>query len=158
MAIKTKAAHDLLKATKVSEVEMVYKSKSSEKPRLTSSADIYKALLDVWGMGQIEYRESAKLVLLNSAMRCLGIITISEGGLRETSVDVRMVMQAALLANASVLCLAHNHPSGNTLPSADDDRLTERLKKACDVLGITLVDHIVVTGNAYYSYNDEGRL
>ena len=50
MAIKTKAAHDLLKATKVSEVEMVYKSKSSEKPRLTSSADIYKALLDVWGM------------------------------------------------------------------------------------------------------------
>ena len=101
MAIKTKAAHDLLKATKVSEVEMVYKSKSSEKPRLTSSADIYKALLDVWDMGQIEYRESAKLVLLNASMRCLGIITISEGGLRETSVDVRMVMQAALLANAS---------------------------------------------------------
>lgn len=88
-------------------------------------------------MEQIEYRESAKLVLLNSAMRCLGIITISEGGLRETSVDVRMVMQAALLANASVLCLAHNQPSGNTRPSADDDRLSERLKKACDVLGIT---------------------
>lgn len=158
MAIKTKAAHDMLRAMNVSEVEMVYKSRCADKPRLTSSDDMYKALLDVWDKGQIEYRESVKLVLMNTGMKCLGIITLSDGGMNAANVDVRMVMQAALLANASVICLAHNHPSGNRRPSREDDMLTERLKKAGELLFITLVDHIIVTTDGYYSYNDEGRI
>lgn len=158
MAIKIKATRDLLKAAKVSEVEMVYKSKIAEKPRLGSSKEIYEALMDVWDRGQIEYRESAKLVLFNTSLKCLGIITIAEGGLHEINVDVRMILQAALLANAPLLCLAHNHPSGSIKPSSTDDQETEKIAKACKVLNLRLIDHLIVTSSDYYSYNDEGRI
>ena len=158
MASTTKMAQEILRVGKVSEVEMVYKSKIADKPQLSSSEKMYQALMENWDMNQIDYRETSKLVLLNRAMRCLGIITLSEGGLNDTMVDVRMAMQAALLANASVIVLSHNHPSGQLTPSGADDKLTQQIKQAGEMLNIKLVDHIIVTRDRYYSYCDEGRL
>lgn len=68
-------------------------------------------------------------------------------------------MQTALVSNATAIVLAHNHPSGNTLPSGQDDGLTRKIKSACDLMDIRLLDHLIVTPyDSYYSYNDEGRL
>jgi len=56
------------------------------------------------------------------------------------------------------VAIAHNHPSGSTRPSKDDDRLTERVKKACDVMRLFFADHVIVTDGSYYSYRDQGKL
>ena len=97
--------------------------------------------------------------MLNQANKLIGYTTISEGGLTSTIVDVRVVMQTALVSNATAIILAHNHPSGNTRPSGQDDSLTRKIKSACELMDIRLLDHIIVTPyDSYYSYNDEGRL
>ena len=78
---------------------------------------------------------------------------------REKTKDVRVVMQTALVSNATAIVLAHNHPSGNTRPSGQDDSLTRKIKSACELMDIRVLDHIIVTPyDSHYSYNDEGRL
>ena len=83
---------------------------------------------------------------------------LSHGGITETAVDVRLIVKAALMNNATIVAFCHNHPSGNTRPSKDDDRLTERVKKACEVMRLYLLDHVIVTDGNYYSYREKGRL
>lgn len=145
----------------VSEVKLTYKNKvkTSERPVVKSSRDIYKLLINsVFDSETIDYRESLKLILLNRAGCVLGVHTVSEGGLAETSADIRIILQAAILGNASGIILSHNHPSGNLNPSVQDDLLTQRLHKAAKLMDISLLDHIIVTSEGYYSYADEGRL
>jgi DNA repair protein RadC len=67
-------------------------------------------------------------------------------------------MREALMKRATTIALCHNHPSGNIRPSREDDKLTENLAQACKVMNIRLLDHIVLTDGAYFSYNDEARL
>ena len=107
----------------------------------------------------IEYKESFKVVLLNQSNKVLGIVPISEGGISATYVDVRLILQAALLANATQVVLAHNHPSGSIKPSTLDDVLTEKVRKAAELMEIHIMDHIILSPEEkYYSYHDEGRL
>ena len=75
-----------------------------------------------------------------------------------TIVDVRLIMQTALLAHSSSIILAHNHPSGQLKPSSQDDRITKKIKEAAKLMDIRIQDHLIVTGDNYYSYADEGRL
>lgn len=146
---------------KVCDVKLTYstKVKSSERPVISNSFDIYRLLIDhVYDNEIIQYKECLKLVLLNSASKVLGVASISEGGINETSADLRIIMQAAILGNATCIILAHNHPSGNLKPSTEDDLLTDRLNKAAKLFCIHLMDHVIVTDSGYYSYLDEGRL
>ena len=76
----------------------------------------------------------------------------------ETAVDVRMILQGALLTNASQILLYHNHPSGNLHPSTQDDILTRRIKEACEILRYHFTDHLIISNNGYYSYRNEGRI
>ena len=82
----------------------------------------------------------------------------THGGISETAVDVRIAIKEALLANATILALCHNHPSNNIKPSREDDKLTERVKKACEVMRIHFLDHLIITDGHYYSYHEQGRL
>ena len=102
--------------------------------------------------------EECHVMLLNTASRIIDTQRISFGGQTETIVDIREVLRLALLQRATAIILVHNHPSGNTRPSRHDDQLTARLKEAAHVMNITLVDHIIVGENSYYSYSDEGKL
>ena len=107
----------------------------------------------------IGYKETFKVLLLNNANKIIGYTTISEGGLTSTIVDVRVIMQTALVSNASAIILTHNHPSGNTRLSCHDDSLTKKIKAACEIMDIRLLDHIIVTPyDSFYSYCNEGRL
>ena len=72
--------------------------------------------------------------------------------------DVRIILQTALLAHASGIILSHNHPSGNMVASSNDNAITSKLKKACELLDITLLDHIILSDTGYLSYADEGML
>lgn len=146
---------------KVCDVKLTYntKVKSSERPVIVQAADVYKLLIDyVYDKDIIQYKECLKLILLNNAGKLLGVAHISEGGINETSADIRIIMQAAILGNASSIILAHNHPSGSLKPSAQDDLVTTNLRKAAKLFNITVLDHIIVTDSGYYSYLDEGRI
>lgn len=102
--------------------------------------------------------EECWVMLLNQASRLIDALRISQGGLASTQVDVRCILREALLKRAAALVLCHNHPSGNTCPSTDDDRLTQALSQAAKVMNIRMLDHLIVSDGGYYSYADEGRL
>ena len=146
---------------KVSEVKLTYntKVKSSERVKIQNSEDAYRLLVSfVYDSETIQYREYVKLLLLDRSCKVLGVVSISEGGLNQSLADVRIILQAAILGNASGIILSHNHPSGNRLPSKEDDALTESVSKAAKLFNIRLLDHIIVTDCGYFSYSDEGRL
>lgn len=143
----------------VAEIQLKYKPKMS--PQLvTSSTDIYQFLMNrVYDEDTIGYKESFKVLLLNNSLKVIGFATVSEGGLTATIVDVRVVMQVALVCNATAIVLTHNHPSGITCPSVQDDNITRQIKEACKIMNISLIDHVIVTPfDGYYSYSDQGRL
>lgn len=71
---------------------------------------------------------------------------------------MKLLLKRALDCLAEGIILVHNHPSGNPLPSGEDDRLTQRIKAGADYLGIKVLDHVIIARNEFYSYNDQGRL
>ncbi|WP_080902671.1 DNA repair protein RadC [Parabacteroides sp. Marseille-P3160] len=102
--------------------------------------------------------EELWIALLNRSGKVIERTKISQGGTSETSVDLRIILKAAIHALASGILLCHNHPSGNTKPSRQDDLLTHRLNKAAELIDIRLLDHLILCDGSYYSYADEGRL
>ena len=145
----------------VSEVKLTYKPKvkASERMSIYSSNDTYQLLKEnFYDADTIEYRESFKIVLLNRANKVLGVTQVSEGGLNSTPVDIRIIMQAAILANASAIILSHNHPSGNLRPSSDDKSITAQINQAAKIMQLQILDHIILTSEGYYSFADEGLI
>lgn len=144
---------------KVSEIEVVYRNKVrlSERCKIHRSTDCYDLLLKVWS-DKIDYCEQFYILLLNRSNTVLGISKISEGGISGTVVDPKKIFQVALKANASNLILAHNHPSGSLKPSEADERITKKLKSAGEFLEITVLDHLIITSEGYYSFADDGQL
>lgn len=102
--------------------------------------------------------EELWIVLTNRAGKVIERIKISQGGTAETSADLRLILKAAITSLAAGILLFHNHPSGNLSPGNHDDLLTMRLYKAAKLMDISLLDHIIIADNKYYSYADEGRL
>ena len=98
------------------------------------------------------------ILLLNRSNRVIDKVRISSGGIDQTTADVRTILREALLARATQMVLIHNHPSGNIQPSQEDKRITERIKGAGRLMNISVIDHVIVTDGAYYSFNDEGIL
>ena len=97
-------------------------------------------------------------MILNKQNRVIGFSNISKGGTHSTIVDAKVIYSLALKLNASAIFLAHNHPSGAMYPSSQDKDLTQKLKVAGDVLGITFFDHIIITTYGYFSFADEGMI
>ena len=97
------------------------------------------------------------VLLLNQHHRLIKKVRISHGGITETSVDIRIVMKEAVLANCTILAVCHNHPSGNLSPSKADDELTRGLKRACELMQIYFLDHVIITDGQYYSYHELGK-
>lgn len=144
----------------VAEVELHYitKVKATDRVKIYSSRQAYEILLKIFDPAKIEHKEFFYAMFLNRANYLLGCIKISEGGLIGTVVDVRNILQAAILTNACSFIVSHNHPSGNLQPSEADKSLTRRISDAGNVIDISLRDHIILTPNAYYSFADEGLL
>ena len=129
---------------------------ADEKRYIKSSVDLYNLMYP--RMRDLAHEESYALYLRADNSLEGTPFLVSKGGLTSTSVDVRLVLREALIRQAPTLALAHNHPSGNTRPSRDDDQLTERLQHACQLMNVRLLDHIIVTDGDYYSYREQGKI
>lgn len=142
----------------IREIEISYNPRKifDEDLKIKSSYNASKILRQFFpSLTHVEY---FYILLLNNSNQVLGYKMISMGGLTSTIVDIRVVMQTALKANAVSIILSHNHPSGNLKPSQQDLKLTEKVKKAGDFLDIKVLDHIILTDETYYSFADEGQL
>lgn len=131
------------------------REKAEERRNLNSATAIYDYMHTKLQDADVE---EAWILLMNQACKLIEAKRISHGGITETAVDVRIIIREALLKNATVLALCHNHPSNNAHPSREDDRLTERISKACELMRIHFLDHIIVCDGSYYSYHENGRI
>lgn len=102
--------------------------------------------------------EECHVMLLDNSLKLISSQLISKGGLASTSVDVRQVMKEAIIHNSTSIVLCHNHPSGTLSPSRHDDDLTQRVKLAAHTLNIQLLDHLIVSTEGYYSYQENGKI
>lgn len=143
----------------VAEIEITYKNavRPSERAKIASSKDAFELLKSLWS-DKIEYVEEFYVLLMNKANKVLGVTKISEGGTSGCLVDPKRIFQTALKSNASGIILAHNHPSGNLTPSEADRKITRKVKEAGVLLEISVLDHLILSTDGYYSFADEGAL
>jgi len=102
--------------------------------------------------------EEMWVALTNRAGKVMNKVKIGQGGVGSLQVDIQLIMKAAIETLSAGIVLCHNHPSGNTTPSAEDDRLTFKLIEAARIFNISILDHIILSDSTYYSYADEGRI
>ena len=125
-----------------------------ERPCLSTATRIYNHMhpqlqdLDV---------EEFWLLLMNQDYRLIKKVRIAHGGISEVTVDIRIIIREAVLCNATIIAVCHNHPSGSLTPSHADDNLTKSIQAACTVMRIKFMDHVIVTDGAYYSFHEEGK-
>ncbi len=141
----------------LAEIKVSYKTrvKYSEMRKIDSSQDAEEILRNIWS-DAMELREEFYMLLLNRANKVLGYYRVSEGGTDGTVVDPKLVFSVALKCHASSIILAHNHPSGNTKPSEADIRLTKDLIEGGKLLEISVLDHLILTAENFFSFADEG--
>lgn len=126
-----------------------------EKPDLRTAVRIYNMMHPI--MADLE-KEEFWVILMNQNWKLIKKFRLSQGGLTETCADIRLLIKEAVLANATIIAVCHNHPSGFVKPSKCDDDLTNSIKKACEVMRIHFSDHVIVTDGNYYSYHEQGKL
>lgn len=144
----------------IREIDVSYSCKipPSELPVVEGPEEACKLFLESWDKSKIELQEQFRVMLLTNTNGCLGIATLSTGGLVSCEVDLKLAFGMALKARARHIIIAHNHPSGCMLPSEQDKRLTERFKAAGVLLDTPLTDHLIVTRESYLSFQERGLL
>ncbi|CAD7815594.1 hypothetical protein CHRY9390_02999 [Chryseobacterium aquaeductus] len=126
-----------------------------EKPQISSSKDAYQILkLHLSDLRTEEFWA----VFLNQSNKVIHIAQLTQGGINQSIVDVRIVFKTALEHFATGIIISHNHPSGNLKPSSEDIAITKNIKEAGRVMNIQLLDHLIITQNSYLSFADEGIL
>ncbi len=123
--------------------------------KITKSADIAAYFQSTL---QDLLHEECHLLLLRHNLTVLDSCLISRGGITASAVDVRMILREALSRSATSIALCHNHPSGSLNPSTADKQLTQRLQKACEIMQVQFLDHIIVSCMGYYSFADDGLI
>jgi DNA repair protein RadC len=131
------------------------RNKIQDKPILSSSGDVYNYLKHSMGGLMVE---QFRVLYLNGRNQFIRDETVSNGTLTNAAVYPREIVKSALKYNAAALILAHNHPSGNPIPSRDDKNITNRISDASKLFDITVHDHIIVAGSQYVSLADKGLL
>ena len=126
-----------------------------EKKQVTSSSSVFELMQPI--IGELSHEEFW-IVYLNNSNKVLKKIQLSKGGIVGTLVDVRLVLKAALQIDAVGLILTHNHPSGSLIPSQADKKITQKLKIASETIDIKVLDHLIITEKAYFSFADENLL
>jgi DNA repair protein RadC len=129
--------------------------RAEERPDVGTATRIYNLMHPV--LQDLDVEEFW-LLLMNQNYRLIKRLRIAHGGISEVSVDVRILMREAVLANATIIAVCHNHPSGNIRPSRADDQLTQSIRRACEVMRLYFADHVIVTDGNYFSYREEGKL
>lgn len=145
---------------KVAEIELTYRPGDllKDRPVVTRSKDAFDIFISTWDMNRICLNEQFKVLFLNRANRVLALYEVSSGGTAGTVVDIRLLLVAALKANALSMILAHNHPSENLNPSKADLALTERIVSAARLMDMQVLDHLIISTDGYCSLADRGDI
>lgn len=123
--------------------------------RVERSQSVYDYMYDqLFGLAS----EELWVLTVNAGGLVTSTKCISKGGVSETIADPKLILRYAIQKATPGIILMHNHPGGTCTPSQDDDLLTEKIAKACEMIEIRLLDHIIFTDRGYYSYRDEGRI
>ncbi|WP_191860574.1 RadC family protein [Hanstruepera ponticola] len=125
------------------------------KMKITSSISVFELMQPV--LGELPHEEFW-IIYLNNSNKVIQKQQLSKGGITGTLVDVRLVLKMALELGATGIILAHNHPSGTLKPSEADKQITQKLKHAGESLDIKVLDHLIITEKAYFSFADENML
>ncbi len=120
-----------------------------------SSQDIYSFMRPV--IGNLPHEE-IWILLLNRRNEIVGERKISSGSSVASVFDLKKILRELILSGCEGVVLCHNHPSGNTCPSPQDDNITRMLKEGCKALDIRMLDHLILTSSEYFSYSDSGKL
>ena len=126
-----------------------------ELPVITSSKAVFNIMQPL--IGELAHEEFW-IVFLNNSNKVLNKLQLSIGGLTGTLVDPRLVFKKAIDSNATAIILCHNHPSGKLAPSEADKQITKKLVAGGVTLDIKVLDHLIITENAYFSFADENLL
>jgi len=126
-----------------------------EKKKITSSKSVFELMQPI--IGELPHEEFW-IVFLNNSNKVIQKNQLSKGGITGTLVDVRLALKTALEVGATGIILAHNHPSGTLKPSNSDKQLTSKLHTAAQSLDIKVLDHLIITEKAYFSFADENLL
>lgn len=144
--------------TIVSALELGRRRKNTgakEIKKITCSRDAFQVLYP--HLSDLNHEEIWAL-FLNRSNRVESKMCVSEGGISSTVLDVRLILREALNRYASGIILAHNHPTNNCMPSEQDIRITAKLKEAAKIMDISLLDHLILCGDRYYSFADENMM
>ncbi|WP_126652976.1 JAB domain-containing protein [Chryseobacterium aureum] len=144
--------------TKVAELLVSYSAHIVSEQKISNSRETYSLIINHWNLDTIEMLEEVKILLLNRSNKVLGVYDLSKGGMSSSIIDVKIVLSIALKSLASGIIISHNHPSGNLSPSKADTDITEKLKSACNLMDITVLDHLIISKDNYYSFADDGVL
>lgn len=126
---------------------------------ITNTVQAARYMRSLYPPDELELRERFYAVYLNTRQKVLGYRLISVGGINSTIVDVRIVLQGALLTNATGILICHNHPSGNLNPSSADEHITKKISEAAKLMDYQLLDHIIlVPEDDFFSFSDDGKL
>ena len=131
------------------------KEKAEERPDVGTATLIYNHMHPTL---QDKDVEEFWILLMNQNHRLIKKMCIAHGGISEVSVDIRIIIREAVLVNATILAVCHNHPSGSLAPSRMDNDLTYSIQNACKLMRIRFLDHVIITDGAYYSYHEEGEV
>lgn len=123
--------------------------------KISSSKSVFELMQPI--IGELPHEEFW-ILYLNNSNKIIQKNQLSKGGITGTLVDVRLVLKTALEVGAVGLVLCHNHPSGTLKPSESDKKITNKLKVASQSLDISVLDHVIITENAYFSFADDGIL
>lgn len=129
------------------------KVKQSELPVIRNSEDA-RRIVEPYYDGIMDLAEKFCVILLSRANRVLGVYQHSVGGMTGTVVDRRLIITTALNCGAVGILLVHNHPSGSLQPSQADIELTNNIRKACTLLEISVVDHLILTEESLFSFTE----
>ena len=125
-----------------------------ERPKLETATNIYNEMISL--MRDLDVEEFWALYL-NQNYRLIKKVRIARGGISETIVDIRIIIREAVLCNATIMAVCHNHPSGSLTPSRSDNDLTRSIQRACELMHIRFMDHVIVTDGQYYSFHEVGK-
>ncbi len=129
---------------------------SDPRNKVTSSFSAYELIAPLL---HDLHHEEFWIILLNRANKLVGRERISTGGVSGTIVDAKLIFQKALTTKtANSIILVHNHPSGNLRPSKADVNITQKLVQAGESLDLAVLDHLIIAGNSYFSFADEGMM
>lgn len=144
----------------VSEIEVSYRNPMpyDNRVKVSSTSVAYDIFNCTWDRGKIELVEQIKVLLLNHDNGCLGIVNLTMSIINFCPFDPRLVFATVLKTNATAIVLAHNHPSGSLNPSNNDIAVTKSIVKAAKLLGITVMDHLILTAHGYYSFSENNIL